>query len=30
LMCIDCHGADALFRFKFYHDPKERKKQIAN
>ena len=28
LMCIDCHGGDALFRFKFFHDPKERKKQL--
>jgi predicted CXXCH cytochrome family protein len=24
LMCIDCHGLDALFRFKYYHDPEER------
>ncbi len=24
LLCIDCHGLDALFRFKFYHDPEER------
>lgn len=24
LICIDCHGLDALFRFKFYHDPEER------
>lgn len=24
LMCIDCHGLDALFRFKYYHDPNER------
>ncbi len=25
LLCIDCHGFDALFRFKYYHDPKERR-----
>ncbi|GBE05439.1 doubled CXXCH motif [bacterium BMS3Abin10] len=25
LMCIDCHGLDALFRFKYYHEPSERK-----
>jgi predicted CXXCH cytochrome family protein len=24
LLCIDCHGLDALFRFKYYHDPQER------
>ncbi len=24
LLCIDCHGLDALFRFKYYHDPIER------
>ena len=24
LVCIDCHGLDALFRFKFYHDPEDR------
>ncbi|UCE72155.1 MAG: cytochrome c3 family protein [Nitrospiraceae bacterium] len=24
LLCIDCHGLDALFRFKYYHDPNER------
>ncbi len=24
LLCIDCHGLDALFRFKYYHDPEER------
>jgi predicted CXXCH cytochrome family protein len=23
-ICIDCHGLDALFRFKYYHDPEER------
>jgi predicted CXXCH cytochrome family protein len=28
LMCIDCHGVDALFKFKFFHDPKERKKKL--
>jgi predicted CXXCH cytochrome family protein len=30
VMCSDCHGIDALFRFKYYHDPKERKKQISH
>jgi hypothetical protein len=25
LLCIDCHGLDALFRFKYYHDPHERR-----
>lgn len=24
LLCIDCHGLDALFRFKYYHDPDDR------
>ncbi len=24
LLCIDCHGMDALFRFKYYHNPEER------
>ncbi len=24
LMCIDCHGLDALFRFKYYHNSKQR------
>jgi hypothetical protein len=24
LLCIDCHGLDALFRFKYYHNPEER------
>jgi hypothetical protein len=24
LLCVDCHGLDALFRFKYYHDPRER------
>lgn len=23
-ICIDCHGMDALFRYKYYHDPAER------
>jgi hypothetical protein len=23
-ICIDCHGLDALFRFKYFHNPKER------
>jgi predicted CXXCH cytochrome family protein len=23
-ICIDCHGLDALFRFKYFHDPEER------
>ena len=23
-ICIDCHGLDALFRYKYYHDPAER------
>jgi predicted CXXCH cytochrome family protein len=23
-ICIDCHGLDALFRYKYYHNPKER------
>lgn len=23
-ICIDCHGLDALFRYKYYHDPEER------
>ena len=29
-MCKDCHGIDSLFRFKFFHDPKERKKKNLN
>lgn len=24
LICIECHGLDALFRFKYYHNPKDR------
>jgi hypothetical protein len=24
LLRIDCHGLEALFRFKYYHDPDER------
>jgi predicted CXXCH cytochrome family protein len=27
LLCIDCHGLDALFRFKYYHEPIERVKK---
>lgn len=23
-ICIDCHGLDAIFRYKYYHDPVER------
>lgn len=23
-ICIDCHGLDALFRYKYFHNPKER------
>ncbi|MBI5408487.1 MAG: hypothetical protein HZA14_03885 [Nitrospirae bacterium] len=23
-ICIDCHGFDALFRYKYFHDPEER------
>ncbi len=23
LLCIDCHGLDALFRFKYFHEPSE-------
>jgi predicted CXXCH cytochrome family protein len=30
LLCIDCHGLDALFRFKYYHDPTERKEPGIN
>ena len=30
VMCRDCHGLDSLYKFKFFHDPKQRKKQIAN
>jgi len=30
LLCIDCHGLDALFRFKFYHDPEERVEKLQN
>jgi len=25
MICSDCHGFDALFRFKYYHDSKKRK-----
>jgi hypothetical protein len=24
ILCKDCHGADSLFRFKFYHDSEKR------
>ncbi|MBI4825985.1 MAG: cytochrome c3 family protein [Nitrospirae bacterium] len=27
-ICIDCHGLDALFRFKYYHDPDDRVEKI--
>jgi predicted CXXCH cytochrome family protein len=27
-ICIDCHGLDALFRYKYYHNPKERIENI--
>jgi predicted CXXCH cytochrome family protein len=30
LLCIDCHGLDALFRFKYYHDLEERVEKINN
>jgi predicted CXXCH cytochrome family protein len=30
LLCIDCHGLDALFRFKYYHDPEERVERVRN
>ncbi len=29
LLCIDCHGLDALFRFKYYHDVEERVEKIT-
>jgi len=28
LMCKDCHGFEALLRFKFFHDPERRKMQV--
>ena len=28
LMCIDCHGLDALFRFKYYHNSKQRRPAV--
>jgi predicted CXXCH cytochrome family protein len=28
LLCIDCHGLDALFRFKYYHDPEDRVEKL--
>ncbi len=27
LLCKNCHSIDAIFKFKFYHDPSKRKKQ---
>ncbi len=27
-VCIDCHGFDALFRFKYFHDPDDRVEEI--
>ena len=30
LMCKDCHGFQALFKFKFFHDPARRKMQGLN
>jgi predicted CXXCH cytochrome family protein len=30
LLCIDCHGLDALFRFKYYHDVEERVEKVRN
>ncbi len=30
LMCKDCHGIDALFKFKFFHDPRKRKHGAQN
>ncbi len=30
LLCIDCHGLDALFRFKYYHDPLERVERMTS
>ncbi len=29
-ICIDCHGLDALFRYKYYHDPEERVEKPAS
>ncbi|RJQ43289.1 MAG: hypothetical protein C4538_12315 [Nitrospiraceae bacterium] len=30
LLCVDCHGLDALFRYKYYHDPEERVETTRN
>ena len=27
-ICIDCHGLDALFRYKYFHDPEERVEKV--
>ncbi|MBI4843241.1 MAG: cytochrome c3 family protein [Nitrospirae bacterium] len=27
-ICIDCHGFDAIFRYKYYHDPDDRVERI--
>ena len=27
-ICVDCHGMDALFRYKYFHNPAERVEQI--
>jgi hypothetical protein len=27
VLCKNCHSVDAIFKFKFYHDPRKRKKQ---
>ena len=29
-ICIDCHGLDALFRYKYYHDLENRVEKITN
>jgi hypothetical protein len=29
-MCKDCHGFQALLKFKFFHDPARRKMQGFN
>jgi predicted CXXCH cytochrome family protein len=29
IMCVDCHGLDALFRFKYYHDSRKRKAETS-
>ncbi|UCH82031.1 MAG: cytochrome c3 family protein [Nitrospiraceae bacterium] len=28
-ICIDCHGLDALFRYKYFHDPEERVEPLS-